>query len=176
MIERLRYEIRLAYPDEVERLPELERRAAQLFREAGLTGDWIERTHPVEELAAAQREKRLWVAAAPPGDAVGFALAEMIGTTPHLDELAVLPAHGRQGLGRRLVSAVLDWARARNADAVTLSTFRDLAWNGPFYAKLGFRAIPETELPAELRALVERERSYGLPVERRVVMRCALDQ
>jgi GNAT superfamily N-acetyltransferase len=174
MIERLRYEIRLAYPEEVERLPELERTAAQLFREAGFTGDWIERTHPVDELAAAQREKRLWVAAAPPGDVVGYVLAEMIGTTPHLDELAVLPTHGRRGLGRRLVSAVLDWARARNAESVTLSTFRDLAWNGPFYAKLGFRAIPPEELPVELAALVKRERSYGLPVEQRVVMRCAI--
>jgi len=174
MIERLRYEVRLAYPEEVAGLPALERTAAQLFRDAGFTGDWIERTHPVDELEAARREKRLWVVAAPPGDVVGYALAEMIGTTPHLDELAVLPAHGRQGLGRRLVSAVLDWARARNAESVTLSTFRDLAWNGPFYAKLGFRAIPPEELPAELRALVERERSYGLPGEQRVVMRCPL--
>jgi predicted N-acetyltransferase YhbS len=174
MPERLRYEIRLAYPEEVERLPELERGAAQLFREAGFSGDWIERTHPVDELVAAQREKRLWVASAPPGDVVGYVLAEMIDVTPHVGELAVLPAHGRQGLGRRLVVAVLDWARARNAASVTLSTFRDLAWNGPFYAKLGFRAIAADELPAELRALVERERSYGLPVEQRVVMRCAL--
>jgi GNAT superfamily N-acetyltransferase len=174
MIERLRYEIRLAYPEEVARIPALERAAAELFREAGLTGDWIDAVHPLDELAAAQREKRLWVVAAPPGDVVGFALAEMIGTTPHLAEIGVLPVHARRGLGRRLVAAVMDWARARNAESVTLSTFRDLAWNGPFYAKLGFREIPADELPAELRALVERERSVGLPVEQRVVMRCAL--
>lgn len=174
MPERLRYEIRLALPEEVGRLPAVERAAAQRFRDAGLTGDWIDRARPVEELEVARREKRLWVVAAPPGDTVGYALAEMIATTPHLDELAVLPAHGRQGLGRRLVSAVLDWARARNAEAVTLSTFRDLAWGGPFYARLGFREIPPGELPAELQALVERERSHGLPVEQRVVMRCPL--
>lgn len=174
MPERLRYVIRLAYPEEVERLPAVERSAAQLFRVAGFRGDWIERTHPLDELAAAQREKRLWVAAAPPGDVVGYVLAEMIDVTPHLGELAVHPAHGRQGLGRRLVVAVLDWARARNAASVTLSTFRDLAWNGPFYATLGFRAIPPEELPAALAALVERERSHGLPVEQRVVMRCAI--
>jgi GNAT superfamily N-acetyltransferase len=174
MIERLRYEIRLAYPEEVARIPELERRAAQRFREAGYSGAWIDGTHPIEELAAAQREKRLWVAAAPPGDAVGFALATTLGTTPHLEEVCVHPAHGRQGLGRRLVAAVLDWARTRNADVVTLSTFRDVAWNAPFYEKLGFRAIPGDELPARLRALVERERSHGLPVDQRIVMRCLL--
>lgn len=174
MPERLRYEIRIAYPEEVAKLPEIERAAARLFREAGFGGDWLEQTHSIEDLAAAQRERRLWVAAAPPGDAVGFVLATVLGTTPHLDELCVLPAHARQGLGRRLVAAVFDWARERRAESVTLSTFRDVAWNAPFYAKLGFRAIPPRELPAALHALVERERSHGLPVEERVVMRCPL--
>jgi hypothetical protein len=57
---------------------------------------------------------------------------------------------------------------------VTLSTFRDVAWNGPFYARLGFRALDPSGLDEAHRDLVERERSKGLPVEKRVVMRLAI--
>jgi GNAT superfamily N-acetyltransferase len=94
---------------------------------------------------------------------------------PHLEELAVHPAHQRRGLGARLVAAVVGWARARGAAALTLSTFRDVPWNAPFYARIGFRALDPAQLPATLAALVERERAHGLPVEQRVVMRLDLE-
>ena len=53
-------------------------------------------------------------------------------------ENPVDPAHGRQGIGTRLVHTVIDWARSRRFENLTLMTFRHLPWNAPFYAKLGF--------------------------------------
>jgi hypothetical protein len=35
-------------------------------------------------------------------------------------------------LGRQLIAAVVDWARARGATALTLTTFADIPWNGPY--------------------------------------------
>ena len=59
----------------------------------------------------------------------------------HLEELDVLPGHGRQGIGTRLVRALCDGARGRGIAAVTLCTFRDVPWNAPFYERLGFRIL-----------------------------------
>jgi GNAT superfamily N-acetyltransferase len=168
------YTVRLAAPGEVAALPAIERSAARLFRDSGLRGDFLDRVREVDELDPAQREGRLWVAVSPDGTPVGFALATVLGTAPHLEEIDVHPEHGRQGLGTRLVAAVVAWARARNATALTLSTFRDVPWNAPFYARLGFRMLEPEALGAELRGLVAREAAAGLPVERRCVMRLEL--
>jgi GNAT superfamily N-acetyltransferase len=170
------YEIRLARPGEVALLPAIELAAARLFAgtDLGLGEAALEDTAPVESLAAAQRDGMLWVAIAPSGEPVGFAFGRMLGGEPYLAELDVHPDHGRRGLGAKLVRALIEWARAHGASCVTLSTFRDVAWNGPFYARLGFRALEPSELDAAHRDLVERERSKGLPVEKRVVMRLAL--
>ncbi|MFC7588768.1 GNAT family N-acetyltransferase [Nonomuraea antimicrobica] len=89
----------------------------------------------------------------------------------HLEQLAVDPAHMRQGIGGRLVTAVVDHARAAGASAVTLTTFRDVPWNAPWYERHGFATLPETEWGPELRALVEHERELGIEVAPRVAMR-----
>ena len=167
------YTIRLARSDEVEQLPAIELAAAQLFRGLDVGSFSLDDVQSVEVHAEAQRDGRLWVAAQ--GDTpVGFAIAKHVGGEPHLLELDVLPAHGRRGLGARLVAAVVAWARAQGAPSLTLSTFRDVAWNAPFYAKLGFRALDESELDEPHRALLDREAAMGLPRERRVVMRLPL--
>lgn len=169
------YTIRLARADEIEQLPAIERAAAQLFRGLDVGSFSLDDVHSIETHAAAQRLGRLWVALH--GDTpVGFAIASEVGGGPHLLELDVLPAHGQRGLGARLVAAVVEWARATGAPSLTLSTFRDIAWNAPFYAKLGFRALDESELAEPYRALLEREVAMGLPRERRVVMRLALGE
>ena len=120
------------------------------------------------------RDDHLWVALR--GDApVGFAQVEVFEAgVAHLDELDVHPDHGRRGLGRRLVGAVRDWAARKHFDSVTLSTFRDVRWNMPFYAKLGFTVVPTAELTPALKWVVDDETRRGLDVERRVVMRLGL--
>ena len=170
------YQIRLARPEEVASLPAIELAAAQLFAgtDLGLDDTALEDTAPVESLAAAQRAGMLWVAIAPSGEPVGFAYGRMLGGEPHLAELDVHPDHGRRGLGAKLVRALIEWARAHGAAGVTLSTFRDVEWNAPFYARLGFRALAPGELDDVHRELIAIEARKGLSVERRVVMRLAL--
>jgi predicted N-acetyltransferase YhbS len=88
--------------------------------------------------------------------------------------LDVHPVHGRRGLGRRLVTAICEWATERGIGAVTLSTFRDPRWNRPFYASLGFRVIPRDTLSPALTVIVADEIRRGLDPDQRVVMRCQL--
>jgi GNAT superfamily N-acetyltransferase len=169
------YEIRLARPEDVAQLPAIEAAAARQFRSAGIEGAFLDDVRSQGELALAQREERLFVAAPRGGRPVGFALAVAYAGAPHLEELDVHPEHGRRGLGTALVREVADWARARGARGLTLSTFREVPWNAPFYARLGFRALSEAELTPALRALAAREAAAGLPVALRVFMRLDLD-
>ena len=67
--------------------------------------------------------------------------------------------------------AVCAWAATAGYRAVTLTTFRDVPFNMPFYARLGFEVIPHDELTAELRLVVDDETRRGLDPTRRVAMR-----
>ena len=58
--------------------------------------------------------------------------------------------------------------------AVTLTTFRDVPWNAPYYERLGFRSLSETELTPELAEVRAREAEPGLDPETRVCMRLDL--
>jgi hypothetical protein len=66
---------------------------------------------------------------------------------------------------------VCEWATRRGYPEVTLTTFRDVPWNMPFYARLGFELVPTRELSAELVRIVAEEMRCGLDPARRVVMR-----
>jgi GNAT superfamily N-acetyltransferase len=120
--------------------------------------------------ADAARDGRLWVALF--GDApVGFALVEMLtDDLPHLDEVDVEPSHARRGLGTALVRTACEWTAAGGFSMLTLTTFRTVPWNLPFYARLGFEEIPGSLLPPALAAVVADEAARGLDPQRRAVM------
>ena len=128
---------------------------------------------PQADLVVALSEKRLWVATR--GEAtIGFALASVVDNLGYVDELGVRPEFGRQGAGRQLVATVIDWARAEGFPRLTLVTFRHLAWNAPFYAKLGFKEMEAPEHGRELAGLIEEERLIGINITNRVAMRLDL--
>jgi GNAT superfamily N-acetyltransferase len=91
--------------------------------------------------------------------AQGFACVDIVDGVAHLWQLSVLPSLGRRGIGRALVRAVCDWASSHGYPAVTLTTFRDVPWNAPFYARLGFWVMDE--LPPGLQAIRDHERKIG---------------
>ncbi|MEQ1786450.1 MAG: GNAT family N-acetyltransferase, partial [Acidimicrobiales bacterium] len=89
----------------------------------------------------------------------------------HLEQLSVRPESGGRGIGTALIEAVVAWARQRGDAEVTLTTFRDVPFNAPFYAARGFAVVEEDDWTDGLRALVAREAAHGLDVSARVVMR-----
>ena len=58
-----------------------------------------------------------------------------------------------------------------SASVPLATTFRDVPWNGPFYASAGFRVIAPRELSPELEEIVQGETRRGLDASTRVVMR-----
>ena len=86
-----------------------------------------------------------------------------------------MPSHGRRGLGTLLLTTVCEWAWSNGHAVITLSTFRDVPWNVPFYRKNGFRTWQPAEWTAGMARIREQEAGHGLRVEARVFMRRDLD-
>lgn len=163
--------IRLATPEDVSLLQAIEIAAGALFSQYEFTADLNVAAIPVEDFVQAQKDNLLWVAAMPGCAPIGFALVHMLDGAAHLQEVDVRPEFGRQGIGAKLVRAVCEWAQTSEIPAVTLTTFREIPWNAPFYQKLGFRILAAEELTPSLSRLVEDEERQGLKRELRVVMR-----
>jgi len=163
------YQIRLAGPADVALLPDIEDAAGELFESAGIEGDFLAASVALEVHAAAQAEGRLWVATC--GQiVVGFALLRFLADgLPHLEEIDVHPDHGRRGLGRALIECIAAWASDRGHESLSLATFRAVAWNAPYYARIGFVTV--RALTPALREVVDEEERRGLPTSQRVVMR-----
>lgn len=155
-------------------LPAVERSAAESFRQisdlAWLADEGVMPEWRHAELMAAGTS---WVAAVA-GEPVGFLAAEIVGDELHIWELAVRQDQQGQGLGRALVQTAVDGAADLGLAAVTLTTFRDVPWNQPFYEKIGFAILPADDAGARLAAILRSEVEQGLPGERRCAMRLVI--
>ena len=169
------YVIGPAREDALVGLPEIERAAGAIFAEEDLPARMREHVLSLAFFEAAAREGRLFVATEVARKIpVGFAVTTRVDGSSHLFELDVLPDHGRQGLGRALVETVVDRARGLGDASVTLTTFRHVGWNAPFYTKLGFEILNGDSMGPELAACLEAEARRGLDPAKRVAMRLAL--
>ena len=166
--------IRPARPDEVGRLREIEDIAGTAFSGLGLIDEALDESFPLDDLSRLVSIGQAWVACVTDDVPVGMVLASVRDGAVYIEEMDVLPTHGRRGLGTRLLAFVCAWARSQGYVAVTLSTFRDIPWNGPFYRKRGFRDLLPSEWTPSMRDIREREVRRGLRVAARVFMRCEL--
>ena len=165
--------VRGALLSEASLLCDIERDAGQLFRSApGLAWLADQQTSAIAYCEAIEAGTA-WIAE-DAGEAVGFTAARLDGRHMHVLELSVRLGHQRKGVGRALMWASVEEARRRDLAALTLTTFRELAWNEPFYARLGFRTLAEHELDDRLRKTLQAEAEAGLPRERRCAMRLDL--
>jgi GNAT superfamily N-acetyltransferase len=168
---RRTFAIGLAAPTDLPYLADIERRACELFLQVPGIRDLPLYLTPARDFESAQRQGRLWVARGDAGAPVGFAVVQRAGDEWHLEEMDVLPEHGRQGLGRALLQAVCAWVVAQGERTLTLTTFRDVPWNAPFYERCGFQPLAEDQLTGALRRLLADEAAHGLPPPTRVAMR-----
>lgn len=163
--------IRIARKQDADRLPALERSAGEAFRQVpGLA--WIAdgEDRSVEFYRAVVARGTSWIAEVG-GEAVGFLAAETFASELHVWEFAVRLDGQRRGHGSALFQAALAAARARRLGAITLTTFRDLAWNELLYRRLGFQTLDPERTGARLSDILAAEIARGLPGERRCAMR-----
>jgi len=145
--------------------------AGQMFAAVGM--DFVAEDDPgtVEELLPYVRDGRAWVVDGPGGSPVAYLIADWVDGNAHVEQVSVDPAHAGRGLGASLVEHVAQWARERGAPALTLTTYTEVAWNGPYYERLGFRRLADGEITPGLRAVRAAEAAHGLDRWPRAAMR-----
>ncbi|WIE64073.1 GNAT family N-acetyltransferase [Curtobacterium sp. MCLR17_036] len=157
--------VRAAVPEDLEGLAAIEDEADSALVDLLHPERWDPAPSGVERAA----QPGFVLVAEVDGRVVGFAHVLTTAGWAHLEQLSVLPAHGRRGHGRALVEAAKERARAEGYRTMTLRTFADVPWNAPFYASAGFvEQEPSTDAD---RALVDVEARLGLDrLGRRVQM------
>lgn len=164
------YSFRPAQAKDLPHLPEIESAAAQLFRDTEYFALADDSPPDVVRFTSWLQDGTIWVAVDSQEHVIGFAVGGEVDGQGFLMELDVHPAHGRRGIGRRLIELVRDWGKERGYEALQLSTFVDVAWNAPYYERLGFRIMTEDEISPGLLRIRLEEAASGLNVARRVFM------
>lgn len=165
--------IRAATRADLPLLPSVERSAAALFAQAGPELAWLAQgeTLPLSTLQALQRQGGLWVAADGSNTPVGFLAADVLDGQLFIVELSVALPQQRQGLGARLLDAAAAHAQTLGCACLTLSTYRHVPWNAPYYARHGFSAIDAVALGAGHARKLAREAQDGHDPALRCLMR-----
>lgn len=200
-MERIPVTLRLARPDELDLLVEIDEDAGRLYAEGGLPID-LAPDHPfvVAEQArwrSALALERVFLATDARGEGVGFAALGTLDpldalrmperrespedAAPYLEQLSVRRGAMGRGIGRRLLRRAIAWAAAyghgrsdARSGGLWLTTYGHLDWNRPFYEREGFVVVPECEWPDAIARHIAEQRACLPHPDRRVAMRRAL--
>ncbi|MFE7274458.1 GNAT family N-acetyltransferase [Streptomyces sp. NPDC057623] len=163
--------IRPATPDELPALQDIERAAGAAFRELGMAEIADDEPPALDALDRYRRAGRAWVARGADDHPVGYLVCEPVDGALHIEQVSVHPNAARRGVGRALLTYAADRAHEQDLTALTLTTFTEVPWNAPYYARLGFRVLAEAELTPGLRRIRAHEAELGLDRWPRVCMR-----
>jgi GNAT superfamily N-acetyltransferase len=161
---------RFAASHEAHAIRAIEFEASQRFVEVGMAGI---ADAPPTALALVERKigaGEIIVAVNADQTCVGFVMFEAQPARIYVQELDVLPSYAGRRIGAALIEQVAQLARSRQLIQLVLSTYREVPWNAPYYRRLGFRDIEETELDAALLARRVAHIARGLDESKRVFM------
>lgn len=164
------WSLRLARKEDAEYFPAIEQAAGQLFvGDPDLANIDFDEVWSAKEHRGFIRKGHCLVAYVDE-DIVGFLTSQPFRRELHIWEMSVHPAFQQQGIGAGLLRACLIDARNSGFTAVTLTTFRGIAWNAPFYEKLGFTIVDDLSAHPRLGEAIAQEVDGGLPRDRRCAM------
>lgn len=141
-----------------------------LFAAIGMSSRALDGPPDLNELHDQVKAERLWVAVGDDDRPVGFLAVTIVDGQAHLAQVSVEPAHTRRGIGRELIEHAVTWARERDFNEMTLTTYSDVPWNAPYYERCGFRRMDEAQWTPGLRAIRAAEVAVGLDEWPRVCM------
>ncbi|WYW97883.1 GNAT family N-acetyltransferase [Proteus vulgaris] len=144
------------------KLPIIEQSAGQLFRTIEDLS-WISESgvQSVEKHLAFIHQQGHWVAVNSDNEPVGFIMTKPLPESLFIHELSVSEAWQNKGIGKLLIQKIKDEAKAHQLSAITLTTFRHVPWNAPYYQRLGFSILSENEIPPSLQEILDDEVERG---------------
>ena len=162
--------IRLARPDDLPPLGAIEISAAQRFLDTPMAFAAGHPATPLEALETALARRALWVATDADDAPQGFVMCEAVHGWFHILEMSVTMGAQGTGRGAALLATVAAAAPSRGCNRLSLTTDRDIAFNGPWYRRHDFVEIAAIDAPDWLAAMPAREAASGLDAARRAIM------
>jgi GNAT superfamily N-acetyltransferase len=162
--------IRTARPEDLMGLQEIERIAGTAFRDLGMAEVANDDPPAMVDLSRFQRDGRAWVTTDPADHPIGYLLLDIVDSCAHVEQVSIHPRHAHHRLGSALLDTATTWARDHGLAAVTLTTYAEVAWNAPYYQRLGFTPLTDQQLGPELRRILDHEAARGLAGWPRVAM------
>ncbi|MFD6342430.1 GNAT family N-acetyltransferase [Streptomyces sp. NPDC060131] len=163
-----------AAPADLPLLQDIERAAGEPFRALGMAAIADDAPPALDLLERYRRAGRAWVTDDGTGRPIAYLIHDTVDGAAHVEQVSVHPDAARRGVGRALLGHLAERAVHAGLPALTLTTFAEVPWNAPYYARLGFRTLAEDELTDGLREIRRTEAAHGLDRWPRVCMRRAL--
>ncbi len=163
------YRIERGLPAQAAQLQLVELAAGARFRDVGMADIADHEPTPktiFEDRAAAGQ---LLVAHDDTCAIAGFLIWSAKDGMAYIEEVAVHTAHAGHRVGVQLIDRLAQDVRGR-FPAITLTTFRDVPWNGPYYAKLGFKEFPRDQAGPGHAQSWQDQADDGLDMSRRLFM------
>ncbi len=162
------YRIERGVPAHAGRLRAIERASSVHFREFGMTDVADHEPTPASIFEDRARDGLLYVALL--ADTVaGFLIWSPMDGQAYIEEVSVDPAHAGHKLAARMIDRLDEDIRGRHP-AITLTTFRHVPWNGPYYATLGFEEFPRDQAGPEHAEAWQEQADAGLDMSKRLFM------
>jgi GNAT superfamily N-acetyltransferase len=143
--------VRAAAPTDLAGLPVIELSGEAMFADLGI----VFPPGPSTVEVAIAHGATIFVAGDPP---IAFAAVIDLDGHPHLEQISVQAGQVRKGIGSQLLKEVV----RRSGPGLTLLTFRDVPWNGPWYLRHGFVELPRSAWGPQLRDHWQAEIDAGL--------------
>ena len=172
--------IRHALPSDLGSLSLIEHQADSLFHDVPEYAHLAttNSTMPSALLSSLCAANTLWVAVptSSPTTPVAFLAGESLDKYFHIMQVSVAQLFQRRKLGTRLIQAAEDYAQRNDFDGLSLATDKEILWNGPAYARMGFQETEAKKLGASHLRKLKLEEDAGLPVSRRCMMMKAFER
>jgi ribosomal protein S18 acetylase RimI-like enzyme len=169
------FSIRKARSEDIPLLGAVERSAAEIFRTVNL-GSLVDDGTTVAPfvLATMADSNHLLVAVNELDQPIGFVGGMDIDGNFHIVEISVAQAVQGKGVGSALMAEMTRQVKEEKFMAMTLTTYRNVAWNGPWYTKMGFQEVTAEEMGREYLKIWDVESQHGHDMASRCVMRKSL--
>jgi len=163
--------IRHAIPQDIPKLGSIEVSAGALFRTIPSLSH-IADDHPQDprRIRAMARERHVWLAVDDNDEPVAFLMGHVSDFCFHIAEISVMENWQRRRVGSALVKRMEDQVKEEGFKVITLTTFRDVPWNGPWYARMGFEEVDAASIGEQHIQILKVEEAHCHDMTKRCCM------
>jgi GNAT superfamily N-acetyltransferase len=162
--------IRIARVDDIAALIAIEIESGEAFRAVGMQAVADEPPLTADQYKVFVLDERSFVHADANDEPIAYMLLEPLDGRLFIEQVTTSADYSGKKIGAGLIDFASDYASNFGVAGLSLTTFRDVPWNAPYYARLGFQVVTDSRVTPGLIAKLGTESARGLGAWPRVAM------